>query len=93
MAAAFLDAPQIEEIASKILGNHHTHLAGARIKYIFREGAWSKGGMACKVNSRDKYLHGYDFLIIINKEFYDALDAVSKKALIDHELSHCGMNG
>ncbi|MCL6557401.1 MAG: hypothetical protein K6U74_01120 [Firmicutes bacterium] len=92
MPAEFFDAPQVEESAKDLIGHYHQHLASARIKYLFREGAWSKAGAATRVNARDKKLHGYDFLIVINKEFYEQMAPDARRALIDHELSHCGIS-
>lgn len=88
-------APEVEEIARQLIGKYHTHLAEARILYLFREGKWSSQdrttwGKAVKVSDRDRYIHGYDFLVIINEEVWHELDEPAREALVDHELSHCG---
>ncbi|MDQ7790047.1 MAG: putative metallopeptidase, partial [Clostridia bacterium] len=90
----FVDAPEVEKIAHDLLEEHHGHLAEARVCYLFRLGPWaSKGdvvlGKAYKVSDRDKYLHGYDFLIVINKDYWPALTEDQRVALVDHELCHC----
>lgn len=90
----FIDAPEVAEIAHDLLEEHHGHLAEARVYYLFRLGPWaSKGdvvlGKAYKVSDRDKYLHGYDFLIVINKDYWPALTEEQRVALVDHELCHC----
>lgn len=95
MPAEFNDAPDVEYIAVTIINENHGHLAEAKIKYLFREGPWSSKdrttwGQAVKVSSRDKHLTGYDFLIIINYKVWCAIDLQQKRALVDHELCHCG---
>ncbi|MDQ7790437.1 MAG: putative metallopeptidase, partial [Clostridia bacterium] len=84
----FTEAPEVAEIARDLLNEHHGHLAEARICYLFRLGTWvSKGdvvlGKAYKVSDRDKYLHGYDFLIIVNKDYWPALTEDQRVALVD----------
>jgi len=95
--ADWTKAPEVAEVASKLIGRHHGHLAEARIVYLFREGNWSSKdrttwGMAQKVSDRDKFLTGYDFYLIINYDVWKALDQSTREALVDHELSHCGQN-
>jgi hypothetical protein len=93
----FEDAPDVENIARRLIPEHHTHLADAKIKYLGREGAWSVGGKirwgsAEKCSAKHRHLTGYDFIIIINVDVWGGLESKQKVALVDHELSHCGIN-
>ncbi|OPX87761.1 MAG: hypothetical protein A4E53_02383 [Pelotomaculum sp. PtaB.Bin104] len=92
----FMDAPNVEEIASQLIEEHHRHLVNAKIKFLKRYGNWkAKGktrlGSAEKVSEKHKYLTGYDFIIIINGIVFDSLRQQEKEALVDHELCHCGV--
>lgn len=90
----FVNAPDVEKIARALIGKYHSHLVEARIKYLFRRGAWkSKGdnviGKAYMASERDRYLHGYDFLIVMNHEYWPMLTPPQREAAVDHELCHC----
>lgn len=92
----FADAPDVERIAHKLITEHHKHLADARIKYLGREGAWSVGGKirwgsAEKCSAKHRHLTGYDFIIVVNIDVWEELDEKQQLALVDHELSHCGI--
>lgn len=98
--AEWREALEVAKVARELIEKHHTHLAEARILYLFREGKWSSQdrttwGKAYKVSERDKFIHEYDFLLVINDEVWQSLDAPSRTALVDHELAHCGqkLNG
>lgn len=92
--AEWTEAPEVAEVASKLIDEYHSHLVEAKIAYLFREGPWSSQdrttwGKAYKVSGRDNFLTGYDFYLVINREVWHALDEASRTALIDHELMHC----
>lgn len=93
----FQDAPDVEDIARKLIGKYHEHLINAAIKYLKRYGNWvvSKKvrlGNAEKCSGKYKHLTGYDFVITVNGAFFDSMKLTQKEALIDHELCHCGVN-
>ena len=93
----FKDAPNIlVEMAGKILGDYHSHLREANIKYLVRTGKWEvRGrliyGKASKASSQVKYLSGgYDFVVTINNDVWTAnQDEKKRNALLDHVLCHC----
>lgn len=99
MAAEFDYASEVREIAREIIQQHHSHLVEAHIVYLFRDGGWeSRGrtiyGKAYKLSGREKFLSDdADFAIVINKEAWLGLQPHQQKALVDHELCHCGKNG
>lgn len=89
-------APQAEEVARRLIPQHHKHLANARIAYIFAKSLPARNGKVPMANARkvpeaQRLLHGYDFVITINEDAWMLLTQAQREALIDHELSHCGM--
>jgi hypothetical protein len=92
--AELKDAPEVQELAARLIDNIHGHLAEARIKYLFRTGKWElKGriiyGKAEKVAAKWKHLTGYDFVVTINRDIWFANKPELRQALLDHELMHC----
>lgn len=92
--AEYFDAPEVEEVARKLIADHHGHLVEARIRYLFREGAWSSKkketwGNAQVVTGAQKHITGLDFIITINKEVWEHIEPHQRMALVDHELTHC----
>lgn len=91
----FTEAPEVREIALRLIEKNHTHLAEAKIAYRMRHGAWRQNGRdiygkAAKVAGINKDLCGFDFVIMINSGFWLYMSPETKEALVDHELSHCG---
>jgi hypothetical protein len=88
------DAPEVLELAVRLIDNIHTHLAEARIKYLFRTGNWDlKGrttyGRAEKVSAKWNHLTGFDFIVTINRDIWFANKPEIREAILDHELTHC----
>lgn len=95
-------APEVEEIANDLIAQYHTHLASARIGYLFREKAERKKvtldgsvervtqGKAGKVGSK-KYevLCEKDFIIEIAADEWLQASTDLRKYIVDHELCHC----
>lgn len=96
---AFLSAPQPSAIAKTLVQAIHRHLVEpvpARIAYLFREDMERRGrvklGVAGKASGKIEYLAGYDFTIEFNWAWWTKLTPAQRIALVDHELSHCGVN-
>lgn len=88
------EAPEVQELATRLIDNIHTHLAEANIKYLFRTGKWElRGrtiyGRAEKVSAKWRHLTGYDFVITINRDIWFANKPEIRQAILDHELTHC----
>lgn len=102
MATKVTRAHDAERMAQGIIDRHHPGLRGARILYCFTTAKRTRQGMtvyatAQKLGALDRYLtadtedsdEGADFLILIGAEEWASLSTAQKKALVDHELSHC----
>jgi hypothetical protein len=87
------------KMLDELVGKWHPHLKDARIVL-----AWAKGwkpnvdklvklGRAIKCNELGQQLHGYDWVIVLNRTNWTNVDApftqAQRRALIDHELCHC----
>ena len=95
MAIKYSPAPDVEELAHKIIQQFHKHLVEAKIQYLYREGAsWTKSGkdvlgQTKRVSGAAASVTGLDFMIIINQSIWAQLPQNMKEAVIDHELAHC----
>ena len=100
----FTDAPEVERIAKPIIAQYHPQLHGINIRFVFRETARKSGGKeilgtASKVSGRNAFFASPGALSSVGKEFFvieiaedkwATLTDDEKKALVDHELCHCG---
>lgn len=84
-------------IMEDLIAKHHKHLADAKIAIAWRSG-WKPDadgrlqiGQARKGSDLDRSLHGYDFVILLNREAWKegGLSEDQKVAVVDHELCHC----
>lgn len=89
--------PEMHQMLNDLVERAHDHLTNARIAL-----AWHKAlkadvdgrlvlGKAKKASDLDRELMPYDFVIILNREFWMDPETkdVQRTALLDHELSHC----
>jgi hypothetical protein len=83
-------------ILNDLIHAHHSHLRDARIALAWHKG-WKadvdgrvKLGVCRKVGDLDRQLQDFDFVIVLNREFWTtpAITDAQKKALLDHELCH-----
>lgn len=99
--AQLTDADEVQEIVGRVISDYdttHGHLREARIKCLFRKGAWkSKGKIVpsktCKTNDREEFLTGFDFVIIVNEAWWRFVTPEQRLARIDHALCHCVQSG
>lgn len=99
---------EVERVAQELIEEHHPHLLGVRIEYVFlSKTPKSKGkdvwGRAKKISGLPAFLaddpkrlpESYEdqppdfFVIEISEEVWRRLKPKGKRALVDHELSHC----
>lgn len=97
MPATFREADEVRQIASQLIPRFHEHLVEARIGYLFRQAdqEWKSGGKrvwgrAYKVPARERHYTELDFVIVIDESTWLFLAAEKRRALVDHELAHCG---
>lgn len=92
---AYREAEQPEAIGRVLVCSVHRHLRGRRIGYLYRQKMERNGktvlGKASKVGSKLAYFSNLEFLIEINWQAWASLTARQRIALVDHELSHFGI--
>jgi hypothetical protein len=93
----YYKAIEVADIARELIKDYHPALGEAKIVYLFRDKApKSKGkvvwGTTKKTSPIEKALTGYDFVIWVSEDIWVEIDANKKHALVDHELSHCGLD-
>lgn len=73
----------------------HSHLTNARIALAWHKDVkpnvdgWIMLGKAKKASDLDRELAPWDFVIVLNQEFWQKAKPEQRKALLDHELCHC----
>ncbi len=99
MGIEYCKAPEVEEIAKSMVEMFHEHLKKANISYVFADKARvlvdgrTILGRAAGRNKLDKLLseRKEDFVIIISKDRWGEQSEEERRALVDHELCHCGI--
>lgn len=95
------EAPnEVISIAEDLIHQFHSELRAANIAFVmksedegkFKIKPYQKWAVASKIPAKLSAILDYDFLIWIQTEIWNNLDSTQKKALIDHELSHCGFD-
>lgn len=89
----------VQDLANEVIREHHPHLQDADILFLFREKASKRNGKlqagkASKMSSKEKAIAGreYDFKIELAFDLWTLQNDAWRRALIDHELCHCGGN-
>ena len=98
MATTYKLATDVRDRAEKLIEKHHKHLIDVHIEYVFRDPPARRGeklilGKARKITGLNAFIsdHGRPHLLIeIAEEEWKSMNAAQEKALLDHELSHCG---
>jgi hypothetical protein len=86
----------LEALGKDIINKRRPYLKAAKIAYLFRpEAPVSNGrvtpGMCIRVDDRNRAVHEHDFLIEIARDVWDDATTDFRRALLDHELGHCGI--
>lgn len=96
-------APEVAAIARDLIAEHHTHLLGVRIEYVFcdrlpKNKGKAQLGNARKISSLNAFLAGKPdqedkttppfFVVTIHSASWQFLKDSQRIALVDHELSH-----
>lgn len=89
----------IYQLANRTIEKHHGHLVNARIVIAWHL-AWKpdrdgvkKLGQLKKASDLDRELYPYDFVMLLNKDFWTHSQTTDeqREALVDHELCHGGI--
>lgn len=89
--------PDMYALVNDLISKVHDHLTNARIVLAWNLswGADVDGkvilGKAKKCSDLDRELAEFDFVIMINRDFWDEANVAQRRALMDHELSHCAV--
>ena len=111
--AEYRRAPEVEEVARELIREHHPHLAGERIEYLFIEKTpnsggkelWgrarkitglqalfaNRGGLPMEYEDYPDAARGF-FVIEVSEEIWENLTIAARRALVDHELTHCAVD-
>lgn len=91
---------EARKLAKRIIKKHHGHLRGLPIVHVFQDKGKKKKPVkgkqewarASKVPDRYRFIMDKNpvFMITYNKQIWDGISDRKKKALVDHELAHCG---
>lgn len=92
----FLTCDQAIAIAKVIIPVFHTHLTNAKIAYLFKQHVGGRGvtlsGKTKLASAQLKFLSDMDFIIELNHSWWTGASLPARVALVDHELSHCGID-
>lgn len=83
-------------LLAELVPNFHAEIADANIALAWMNGVKADRdghvlwGRAKKVGPLERQFHENDFVICLNKIVWNTLPLIARRALIDHELSHCG---
>lgn len=91
----------VTTVANEIIGSFRPELKDVCIVYYFKEKASKKGGKlviasARKVAPKENVIHSFDgkpdivFAVEIASDAWNTLKDIQKRAVIHHELAHCG---
>ena len=96
MAVTFQEADALlVDMAQELIRLHHPWLKEARIGFMYRSEASGKGrhrmvGHARKVSEEMQVFLNFDFIIWIAEDAFAEFSTAQRRALVDHELCHCG---
>lgn len=104
MVATLTVAHEVRAIANPLMHEHHGHLAGAQILFIFTDQKRKRCdrvrlGSAGKLTALQRFLSsgldsveaGADFVVLIDENMWARLATPARLALVDHELCHCAV--
>ena len=91
----YADAKRPEAVAKILIGALHDHLQGWRIAYVWRESIDRNGqtvfAQVRKAGGQLHYFTDFDFVMEFNWSVWKHLTLTQQVALVDHELTHCGV--
>ncbi len=106
MPTGYSPAPAVQSIAEDLITKHHRHLMMVDLKYVFRSKGSKKGNKTClgkarRMSGLNAFLSTGEtddddapvpfFVIEIAEDGWEELADGQRRALVDHELMHCGV--
>lgn len=92
----FIVCDQGKAIADILIPVFHSHLTNAKVAYLFKQHVGGRGvtlmGKTKLASGQMQFLASVDFIIEINHTTWAGASLPMRAALIDHELSHCGVD-
>lgn len=89
MATEYIDAPEVKEIAEKLIPEFKDLIDLPSIKYLIKISDNSKySGQIFKATGKWKYLTNFDYIIEVWYGFWMNATPSQKEALVYHELKH-----
>ena len=92
----FLVSDQAKAIGDILIPEFHKHLVNAKVAYLFKQHVGGRGvtlfGKAALSSAKLKFLSQVDFVLEINHTIWADASLQMRAAMIDHELSHCGVD-
>lgn len=101
----YFEAPEVKAIADDLISTVHRHLRAVRMEYVFVEPTPKQRGkeiwgrvrkmtglpawLAADDNFRGSEVEPF-FVVEISREIWSVITNDQRKALVDHELMHCG---
>lgn len=89
------DDPKLYAMMDELVAAHHSDVAEAKIVLVQeyevkedRDGIL-RWGKAKKVGPLEREFHDHDFIILLNWKVWQELPEIARRALLDHELTHC----
>lgn len=87
----YQDAESVEAVAKRLIPNFHPEIAGANVRYVFRDKAGMKAGRPVrgtvkKVGGIMRYITELDFIVEVALDQWNPLSAQQREALVDHLL-------
>lgn len=90
-------ADDLYTVMHSIIEAHHPHLTEAKIALAWKLD-WQPGsdghltlGMCKKASDLDRLLHDFDFVILLNRDYWGEFSPAQQKAILDHELAHAAV--
>lgn len=94
--ANYAEAPEVQHIAERIIGEHHPHLRTARMRYLMSDTTKSKV-VLCDPERRywtsgesEDVEQGADWLVLVETDEWEALSEPGRGCLVDELLEQCG---
>lgn len=102
MSEIYVAGPEVTELAERVIREYRPELLTAEIRYVFKDKASKRNGKvviatARKASSRDNVIYStpgnqidLEFIIQIGADAWMPLSPDQQKAVLHHELRHCG---